>query len=50
MVARDIVGQEELVEYGSKLSALDKLIDRLGVSFSRSLATELGLGSMGTLR
>jgi len=50
MVARDIVGQEKLVEYGSRLSPLDKLIDRLGVSFSKSLATELGLGNLGALR
>jgi protease-4 len=50
MVARDIVGEEELVQYGSKLSPLEKLIDRLGVSFSKSMAAELGLGGMGGLR
>ncbi|MFC6673816.1 S49 family peptidase [Marinobacterium aestuariivivens] len=49
-VARDIVGFEELVEYGPKPSPLDQLIDRLGVSFAGALATELGLGGASQLR
>ena len=49
-VAREIVGQEKLVDYSSKMSPLDKVIEKFGVSFGKSLATQLGLTSSYSLR
>ncbi len=42
-VAREVVGQEKLVDYSSKMSPLDKVIEKFGVSFGKSLAAQLGL-------
>ena len=42
-VAREIVGAEELIGYSPKMSPLDEMIDRFGVSFGKTLATQLGL-------
>lgn len=49
MVARDVVGYPELVDYGPKPSPLDRIIDRLGMSFAGALASKLGFGTMGEL-
>nr|WP_229722033.1 S49 family peptidase [Marinobacterium nitratireducens] len=49
-VARDVVGAEEMIEYGPKPSPLDELIDRFGVSFGGALASRLGLDSNTLLR
>ena len=47
-VARDVIGASELYDYSPKLSPLEEMIDRLGVSFAGEIATKLGLSS--TLR
>jgi len=44
-VAREIIGIEKLQSYSPKLSPLEKVIDRLGVSFAGEIATKLGLTS-----
>lgn len=49
-VARELVGAEDLIDYSQQLSAIDKLIERLGVSFAGALATQLGLNFNSTLR
>lgn len=40
-VARQIVGQEELVDYGRGKSALENLVDQLGVSIGGGIADQL---------
>lgn len=49
-VARDIVGVEKLVDYTPKGTPLEQLIDRLGVSFGETIATQLGLSGSVQLR
>ncbi|WP_299203479.1 signal peptide peptidase SppA [uncultured Amphritea sp.] len=49
-VARDIVGVETLVDYTPKGTPLEQLIDRLGVSFGKTIATQLGLNGSVQLR
>ncbi|MDO6563130.1 signal peptide peptidase SppA [Amphritea sp. 1_MG-2023] len=49
-VARDIVGVEKLVDYSPKGTPLEQLIDRLGVSFGKTIATQLGLNNSVQLR
>lgn len=49
-VAREIIGQEKLVDYSSQMSPLDKVIERFGVSFGKTLATHLGLTNGYSLR
>ncbi len=40
-VAREVVGQENLVGYGRRKSLMENVVDQLGVSFGRELASEL---------
>ena len=49
-VAREIVGQEKLIDYSSKMSPLDKVIEKFGVSFGKTLAAQMGLTSGHSLR
>nr|WP_232848944.1 signal peptide peptidase SppA [Amphritea pacifica] len=49
-VAREIVGAEKLVDFTPKGTPLEQLIDRLGVSFGKTIATQLGLNSSVQLR
>lgn len=49
-VAREKIGVEKLVSYSPTLSPLDELVERLGVSFGKTLATELGLQAQPVLR
>ncbi len=49
-VAREIVGAEKLVDYTPKGTPLEQLIDRLGVSFGKTIATQLGLNGSVQLR
>lgn len=44
-VARDVVGVEDMLDYSPKLSPLEEVVDRLGVSFAGEIATQLGLGT-----
>lgn len=49
-VAREIVGEEKIIDYSPKMSPLDEVIERFGVSFGKTLATQLGLSSGYQLR
>ncbi|SEQ74242.1 protease-4 [Amphritea atlantica] len=49
-VAREIVGAEKLVDYTPKGTPLEQLIDRLGVTFGKTIATQLGLNGPVQLR
>jgi len=49
-VARDLVGVEELVSYMPSPSPWEQIADELGVSFARTLSTQLGLDSTPQLR
>jgi protease-4 len=49
-VAREIVGAEKLVDYTPKGTPLEQLIDRLGVTFGKTIATQLGLNGSVQLR
>ncbi|MBN1005513.1 signal peptide peptidase SppA [Amphritea sp. ZJ14W] len=49
-VAREIVGAEKLVDFTPKGTPLEQLIDRLGVSFGKTIATQLGLNGSVQLR
>ncbi len=49
-VARDIIGVEKLVDYTPKGTPFEQLIDQLGVSFAKSMATQLGLNGSVQLR
>jgi protease-4 len=42
-VAREVVGVESLRVFSPKLTPIEEMIDRLGVSFAGELATKLGL-------
>ena len=42
-VARELVGVERLVDYGRQPKPWEELIDQLGVSFAKGLATYLGV-------
>ncbi len=44
-VARDLVGAEKLVDYTPQGSPLQQVIDQLGVSFAKGLASQLGISS-----
>ena len=43
-VARDVVGVEEMLDYSPRLSPLEEVVDRLGVSFAGEIAAQIGLG------
>jgi protease-4 len=49
-IARDIIGAEKLVDYTPKGTPFEQLIDQLGVSFAKSMATQLGLNGTVQLR
>ena len=49
-VAREIVGAEKLVDYTPKGSPLEQLIDRLGVTFGKTIASQMGLNNSVQLR
>ncbi|MEH6577568.1 MAG: signal peptide peptidase SppA [Amphritea sp.] len=49
-VARDVVGAPELVDYTPQGSALEQIIDQLGVSFAKGISTQLGLNGQVQLR
>ncbi|SIT10810.1 S49 family peptidase [Neptunomonas antarctica] len=49
-VARDIVGEEKLVDYSSQMSPLDKVIEKFGVTFAKTIATQLGMSGSYSLR
>jgi len=49
-VARELVGAPDLVDYTPKGSPFEQLVDQLGVSFAKGLATQLGLNSPVQLR
>jgi protease-4 len=40
-VARQVVGQEELVDYSRRKGPLRDLVDQLGVSFGQGVASQL---------
>ncbi|MCV6611556.1 MAG: signal peptide peptidase SppA [Amphritea sp.] len=44
-VARELVGAEKLVDYTPQGSPLQQVIDQLGVSFAKGLASQLGISS-----
>lgn len=44
-VARELVGAEKLVDYTPQGSPLQQVIDQLGVSFAKGLASQLGVSS-----
>nr|WP_106593199.1 signal peptide peptidase SppA [Marinobacterium halophilum] len=50
MVARDVVGAEKLVDYTAHPRAIDRLIERLGVSVAKELSLQLGLSGEHSLR
>ncbi|MBR9828203.1 MAG: signal peptide peptidase SppA [Oceanospirillales bacterium] len=50
MVARDVVGAEKLVDYTAHPRAIDRLIERLGVSVAKELSLQLGLNGEHSLR
>lgn len=50
-VAREIVGVEEIVDYTAKPQMWKNVLDRLGVTFAKTLSAEMGLsGNMLQLR
>ncbi|WP_027856061.1 S49 family peptidase [Marinobacterium jannaschii] len=49
-VARELVGVDELVSYMPSPSPWEQIADELGVSFARTISTQLGLGSTPQLR
>ncbi|QEQ98403.1 S49 family peptidase [Neptunomonas concharum] len=49
-VAREVVGVEKIVNYSPKVSRLEEMIDRLGVSFGKTVATSLGLSNGLSIR
>lgn len=44
-VAREIVGVDEIVDYTAKPQMWKNVLDRLGVTFAKTLSAEMGLGS-----
>lgn len=44
-VAREIIGAEKIRDFSPRLTPIEEVIDRLGVSFAAELATRLGLTS-----
>jgi len=42
-VAREVVGAEKLVDYGPQPKPWEQIIDQLGVSFAKGIATHMGL-------
>ncbi|MBY4677171.1 S49 family peptidase [Marinobacterium arenosum] len=49
-VARELVGHEKLVEYMPKRQPWQEIVDRLGASFGKALATELGISNSNGIR
>ncbi|WP_293268852.1 S49 family peptidase [Neptunomonas sp.] len=49
-VAREIVGQETLIDYSSQMSPLDQVIEKFGVSFGKTIAAQLGIESGYSIR
>ena len=41
-VAREVIGEDNIVDFTPSLSPWEKLAERIGVGFARTLATELG--------
>ncbi|OMH32852.1 peptidase S49 [Motiliproteus sp. MSK22-1] len=48
-VARDIVGEENIVNFTPELSPLERVVERFSTSFARTLAVELGLKNLSPL-
>lgn len=46
-VAREVVGEENIVDFTPSPSPLKRLVEELGVSIGRSLATQMGVGGAG---
>lgn len=46
-VAREIIGEANIVNFTPSLSALEKLAERMGVIFAKTLSTQLGLDGAG---
>ena len=42
-VAREVIGETNIVDFTPALSPLEKLVERMGVTFAKTIATELGL-------
>lgn len=49
-VARELVGAEKLVNYTPKRSPFEEMIERFGVSFGKSIASQMGLSAGYNLR
>jgi protease IV len=44
-VAREVIGVDEIIDYTTSHSLLDRLATKFGASFSKQLSTELGLNA-----
>lgn len=44
-VAREVIGEENIANFTPSLSPLEKLAERVGVTFAKTLSTELGLSA-----
>ncbi|HRE31921.1 MAG TPA: S49 family peptidase, partial [Candidatus Berkiella sp.] len=44
-VAREVIGVNEVIDYTTSHSLLDRLASRIGSSFSKQLSSELGISS-----
>ncbi len=44
-VARDVIGEQNIADFTPSLSPLEKLAERMGVTFAKTLSTELGLSA-----
>ncbi|MEH6650632.1 MAG: signal peptide peptidase SppA [Motiliproteus sp.] len=44
-VAREVIGEENIANFTPSLSPLEKLAERMGVTFAKTLSTELGLSA-----
>lgn len=44
-VAREVIGEENIVSFSPKLSPLEQLVERFSISFAKTLSTQLGLNS-----
>jgi len=46
-VAREVIGEANIVSFTPSLSAFEKLAERMGVTFAKTLSTQLGLDAPG---
>lgn len=46
-VAREIIGEEKIVDYTYRQNYFDRVVDRLGSAMANTLATTIGLGPAG---